>query len=118
MAVLSSRSFTEDNPTSRANKGKLVKIEVSPGRLVKMYEADAVAAGHIKPKTKALPASENKMILPTENKTADDFSGIPGIGPAAARAILAHGIATYDDLKTADLSFLPKRAQESIEAWK
>jgi predicted flap endonuclease-1-like 5' DNA nuclease len=118
MAVLSSKSFTDSTPASRANKGKLVKIEVSPGRLVKMYEADAIAAGHIKAKTKALPAAEDKMLLPAENKTADDFSAIPGIGPAAARAIAAHGIATYDDLKAADLSFLPKRAQEAIEAWK
>jgi predicted flap endonuclease-1-like 5' DNA nuclease len=126
MAVLNSSSFTQDSPAIRATKGKLIKVELEPGRSVKMYEADAIARGLVKSR----PAQQNKMMPPAENKaavpeqpaapapTGDDFTTIPGIGKAAARAINAAGITTFEQLRTADLSFLAQRAQEAIEVWR
>lgn len=127
-------------------KGKLVRVELQPGRFVKMFEADAVAQGLIEKKKR--PASGDKMRRPGgdkgnspspqppptgrgsmasadeaagEEKAAplDDFTVIEGIGPATARALQARGIKTFEELRAAnDLGFLSSQAQTAIEQWR
>lgn len=108
-------------------KGKLIRVELQPGRFVKMHEVDAAAAGYITlPQKKMKPAQENKMAMPKEVKTKplpqvepENFTEINGIGPATARALNNHGINTFDDLRAAsDLDFLPISAQSAIERWR
>ena len=112
------------------NKGKLVNIQISPGRFVKMYEADAIARGLLKAK----PQAPNKMRVPGQNKTApeeklempveekppaDDFTTIPGVGPATARALVTHGVTSFDQLRSAGkLDYLSSKTMQAIEAWR
>ena len=121
MAVVS-KSIVREAPQRR---GKLVKVEMSPGRFVKMHEEDAREAGHIaKPKARQAPANKMMTPPPTANKltestqTADDFTTIPGIGKSAAKAITANGITTFAALRMADLMFLNQRARAAVEAWR
>lgn len=141
MAIVSSKSFEMSTPQTRAKKGKLVRVEMQPGRFVKMYEADAVAAGLIEAKAK--PAAGNKMVRPEGNKTlaaeqgspsttlrtgrgaeekekvVDDFTTINGIGPASARALQARGITSFEALRQATaLDYLTPQARQAIEQWK
>jgi len=108
-------------------KGKLVRVEIAKGQFRKMYEADAIAAGLIK----ARPPAQNKMQVPAENKSADpapepeerpqadDFTVIPGVGQATARALVAHGIATFDELRDAGkLDYLSEKANQAIQDWR
>jgi predicted flap endonuclease-1-like 5' DNA nuclease len=115
-------------------KGKLVRIELSPGRFVKMHEKDAIAQGLLKPK--AQPPAKNKMKPPQgdkvvappdpseggKEKEGDDFTTIDGVGPATARALQAHGIATFEQLRQAHeasaLDFLSAQARQAIERWR
>jgi predicted flap endonuclease-1-like 5' DNA nuclease len=129
MVVISNpRTWPLDNQQTRAKKGKLVRVQRGRGMFVKMYEADAIAQGLIPGKAK--PQAENKMRVPGENKTLsaapaaelpkpDDFTTIPGIGPASARALVAHGITTFEQLREAvSISYLTSKARDSIEAWR
>ena len=110
------------------NKGPLVKVEIRPGQFVKMYRDDAIAAGHLKAKepvqNKMQPQPANKMRLPEEDKEpdpapADDFTSIPGVGPATARALVAHGITTFEQLRDAEnLDYLTETVKAAIEEWK
>jgi len=132
MAVLSSKSFAIDSPRTRAKKGKLIRVTMPAGNIVKMYTQDAVAMGLIAPpQTKAMPApAENKMMpMPAENKAQpppqndnellpSDFKLIKGLGRASARMLVAQGITTCEQLRTADVSFLPPRVQKAIEDWR
>lgn len=148
MAVVSRKSFVQENQKTRANKGPLVRVELQPGRYVKMYEADAIAAGHIRPrpepKQKARPPQENKIREPGGDKGAetavtppagapagtaekmvetavsepDDFTTIDGIGRATARLLAAHDITTFEELRQADLGFLSGKQREVIEEWR
>ena len=112
------------------NKGKLINITLGKGRYVKMYEADAIAQGLLKAK----PQAPNKMRVPGQNKAApegkpeaqpeekppaDDFTAITGIGPATARALVSHGITTFEQLKAASvLDYLTAKARAGIDAWR
>jgi len=112
-------------------KGPLVKIPIGRGQFVKMYESDAIAKGLLP--SKAKPQAENKMRLPTatQNKsapqepeavsapTADDFTTIMGVGPATARALVANGITTFEQLRQAGaLTYVTPRTMQAIEAWR
>jgi len=127
MAIIEDpKNWPVDNQQVRAKKGKLIRVQIKPGRYVKMYEADAIAQGYIK----AQPQAENKMRQPPGNKVApeeppeekpqaDDFITIPGIGPATARALVSHGITTFEQLKSAgDLAYLTAKGRDAIEAWR
>lgn len=129
MALINKDSFSDDNARIRTSKGPLIRVEIAPGRFVKMYRADAEAAGHIAPTaTKAAPPAANKMMPPPENKTVpahsteaetDDFTTIPGIGRASARALTARGITTFDQLRQAtSLDFLSPAAQAAVVTWR
>lgn len=113
-------------------KGKLIAVELAPGRFVKMYEQDAIDRGLIKAK----PQAKNKMRVPKENKAPavpaveeeseapeaaapDDFTQIAGVGQATARALVAHGITTFAQLREAvELAYLNTRTNQAIEAWR
>lgn len=124
MPIVDPKLWSVDNQQVRAKKGKLVVVKRG-NALVKMYETDAIAQGLIKGK----PQAENKMRVPAENKSAmdapveekpqvDDFSTILGIGPASARALVVHGVTTFEQLKHATVNYLTTKAQDAIEDWK
>lgn len=134
MAVITGKvNWPVDNQEVRMRKGKLIRVEIGPGQFRKMYEADAIEKGYIKPKNQ--PAERDKMLRPQGDKVAgqksvsvsaetvsapsDDFTQIPGVGPATARMLVANGITTFDQLRQASsLSFLPERALQAIETWR
>lgn len=132
MAILSSKSFKLSTPKTRAQKGSLVTVEISPGRLVKMYEADAVAAGYIKPKKKQPPAEDkrrpatgDKAKKPEDQKAevapADDLTVISGVGKATERALQVRGIVTFEQLRQVDpesLDYLSAQARQAIAEWR
>lgn len=130
MSIIDSRrNWPIDNQEARLKKGRLIRVEISPGRIVKMYEADAAARGYVVPQVeKALPPAQNKMRLPEEDKNAeagksqepaDDFTTIDGVGPATARALVVNGITTFAQLRAAGkLSFLTASANAAIEEWR
>ena len=49
-----------------SKRGPLIKVQIGPGRFVKMYERDAIARGLVK---KERPQVENKMMVPDEEKS-------------------------------------------------
>ena len=135
MAVVSKQSFTRATKKS----GPLVKVEISPGHVVKMYKEDAIAEGYLPPEIKAIPPAENKMMPRSENKAAgeqgsgrageikqaetktgpDDFTTIPGVGRATARALQARGVTTFEQLRQAGaLDYVSEAAMKAIEAWR
>lgn len=141
MAPISSKSFTRSTPQSRKEKGPLVKVEISPGRYVKMHRADVEAQtlqGKVKPadrdklqpaqEDKAQPAQGDKLAPPQGNKAAeptappaepDDFTKIEGVGKATARALTTHGITTFAQLKAAGtLDYVTPAANNAIEEWR
>jgi hypothetical protein len=133
MATLSSKSFTVDTPQTRAKRGPLVRVEISPGRFVKMHEQDAVAAGHIKPKGRP-PQEEDKQRPAGGDKsgagqpagkpagepvTMDDLTTVAGVGRATARALQARGITTFEQLRQAGpLDYLSPQTMQAIEQWR
>lgn len=120
-------------------KGPLVRVQLQPGRFVKMHEEDAIAQGLLE--SKARSAGQNKMRTPAANKgageqggkgagepdtppdppPADDLTAIAGVGKATARALQARGIDSFEKLRQATpekLNFLGKQALQAIEDWK
>ena len=110
-------------------KGKLIRVKLRSGQFVKMYEADAIAQGYLAPKAK--PQAQNKMRTPLQNKSApeeietesappaDDFTTIPGVGPATARALVTHGITSFEQLRQAGtLGYISPKTMKAIEDWR
>ena len=105
-------------------KGKLIRVELQPGRFVKMHRQHAIEAGLLGgPKIRKAP--ENKMVVPVMNKVEveepkyqDDFTEIPGVGPATIILLHSKGIFTFEQLRGADLSDLYYRARDAVEVWK
>jgi predicted flap endonuclease-1-like 5' DNA nuclease len=135
MAVVNKQSFVLANAPKK--RGPLVRVEISPGRYVKMYQEDAIASGYITPAPgvaqgpKSRPAAENKMRLAAEDKATptpqrgeqgpepDDFTAIRGIGPATARLLATRGITTFEQLRQAGtLDYLSPQATAAIETWR
>lgn len=135
------KTWNKVNQAENQKRGRLITVEKSPGHFVKMYEADALRLGYIKPQpaqgNKMRPAEGNKaenpsdLIVDGEQSAAEelitsiadeisvDFSAIAGLGPASARALELNGITTFEQLKKAtNLDFLPQRAQTAIEKWR
>lgn len=104
MAVVSNKSFTLENQKVRGNKGPLIRVN-NNGRMVKMYEADAIAAGLVKPKDQpARPAQEGKARPAEENKQAPP-PAIPqgkmepaAVGTAPEKPAAEESVAAADDL--------------------
>lgn len=123
--VTSSKNWPVDNQEKRMKKGPLVRVEIAPGRVVKMYRADAIEQGYVEaPETKEQPRRHDKQRLPEQNKEPepepepDDFTEIDGVGPATARAIVANGITTFDALRAANLDFLSGSPLAAVEEWR
>lgn len=126
MAIVDPKNWTVDNQRTRGQKGRLIRVVKKNGAVVKMYEADAIAQGLIKGK----PQAENKMRPMPDNKTApeapavesikpDDFASISGIGPATAKALVVHGITTFEQLHQAGrLDYLSEKVNDKIEDWR
>lgn len=123
-------------------KGPLVRVELQPGRYAKMYKQDAIEQGLIEPDEeeaeqssagkKQRPPSQDKMRRPEKDKgqapepedaappePTDDFTEIDGVGPATARALAAHGVETFDELREAgELDYLSASVNAAIEEWR
>jgi len=109
---------------SNMNRGPLVKVQLSPGRWVKMYEKDAIEKGLL---IKQRKQSENKMIQPQEEKKIepvlekaewDDFTEIHGVGKATDEQLHAHGVHIYDQLLNAPIEYLNPKAKQAIKDWR
>lgn len=133
MATISKDSFTRSTPQTRQAKGPLVRVELQPGRFVKMHKADADAQGLAYEGQKAQPPAQNKMLPPAGDKAVavappaepegkaepDDFATIDGVGKATARALVAHGVKSFDQLKAAGtLDYVTPAAMNAIEEWR
>jgi predicted flap endonuclease-1-like 5' DNA nuclease len=143
MATISSESFTKSTAQTRREKGPLVRVELGPGRYVKMHRADVEAkelTGKVHPADKdklkkpagekSLPPQGDKVSPPQGDKAAppestpepfmpDDFTAIDGVGKATARALVAHKIMTFEQLKAAgSLDYITPAAMAAIEAWR
>lgn len=141
--MISTKSFEKSTPQSRKEKGPLVRVEVGPGRYAKMYRADVEKQGladkvHPADKDKlrrpagdkVQPAAGDKLQPPAGDKVEsppavppavepDDFTAIPGVGKATARALVGHGIKTFEQLKAAGtLAYLTPAAMKAIEDWR
>lgn len=128
-----------------SNKGPLVRVEISPGRYVKMHRQDAIREGLLK----AQEPAQNKAQAPAQNKgrtvvdetpitggdeplpddldiskqppMPDPFKDIPGVGAATARALVSRGIRTFEQLREIDLDeldYLSAGARNAIRAWR
>lgn len=120
-------------------RGPLVRVELEPGRWVKMHKAHAIEAGLLEEKKRE--PTEDKMLRPGEDKSqesidevpetaqerdaelesvesGDDLTEIPGVGPSTAEDLRAAGYETLDDVRSADLSGLDGRARDAIERWR
>jgi predicted flap endonuclease-1-like 5' DNA nuclease len=107
----------------KKGRGPLVRVELEPGRYVKMHREDARRAGLLP--SKAQTPAGNKMRVPARDKAVSasanksaDFTTIAGVGTATAADLQEHGIQTLDQLRTADVGFLSSRAQSAIEEWR
>lgn len=130
--ALSSKSFEVVNSQTRQQKGPVIRVEVSPGRFVKMHREDAVKGGYMAappPQEKSKPATEDKMKRAAEDKSLStgreevdveaDFTSIAGIGPATARVLKLNGITTFEALRNAGtLTFISAASRQAIEKWK
>jgi predicted flap endonuclease-1-like 5' DNA nuclease len=103
--IINSKEWVLINQEKRMNKGKLINVELSRGRYVKMYEADAIAQGLIKPTriaavrqsheppaaAKARTPEANKMRKAPANKTGQriETDQRMAIEPQAAIAEIA-----------------------------
>jgi predicted flap endonuclease-1-like 5' DNA nuclease len=119
--IFDPKSWPVDNQRTRQQKGRLIRVQIGPDQYRKMYEADAERLGLIKARSKP----EDKMIeRPADTKAeepvkADDFTAIPGVGKAAARALVAHGITTFEQLRQAgELDYLSGKINRAIEEWR
>lgn len=141
MATVHSGATVKINSTERHKRGPLVRVELAPGRYAKMYRSDVEDQGmqnRVHPadqdklqrpqKSKVAPPQSNKLAAPTANKLVEprveseqpaDFTTIKGIGLATARALVAHGITTFEQLRQAgDLSYLASPTVAAIEKWR
>lgn len=133
MTVIGSRkTWRNDDSRTRHLRGPLVVVTISPGKMVKMYEADAIEAGLLPGKAKKAPEPGNKMGPVPANKAPapapepetapepDDFTTIEGVGKASARSLVAQGITTFAQLKAADLDRLSVVAsvRRALEEWR
>jgi predicted flap endonuclease-1-like 5' DNA nuclease len=127
--VTSSDNWPVDSQETRRKRGPLVKVEIRPGQFVKMYKEDAIREGHMEPDKKKKQPPKDKLRKPKRDKAAaeekeeepepDDFTVISGVGPATARALVAHGIVTLEQLRTAgELTYLNEGINRSIEEWR
>jgi len=118
------------------NKDPLVKVFAGgrPGEYVKMRKSHAEKQGLPWEPEKRMIADENKMMIPEEDKSTPlpqgdnvvapvesevcDFTEISGLGKATNEALHAHGIHTFEALKSAEIDFLSGRVVRTIEKWR
>lgn len=158
--IINSKQWKMITQEVHMSKGKLITVEISPGRSVKMYEADAIAKGLIQPppevkmrkapgnKMRERPADKTGQRIETDQRMVSTDAGshdpqtviaeiaqledeappheeqpgldsIAGIGKASSRALAAHGVETFEQLKAAqDLDYLPAKVLTAIAKWR
>ncbi len=111
MAVIDSSNWELVTQETNLKKGPLVKVKLSPGRYVKMYEADAIAQGLIDAPVrqaqdrpvKSRPAAKDKMRRPEQDKAAKNRAAKAEEGPEVNhRAEITKPEAEADDFKAID----------------
>lgn len=62
----------------------------------------------------------DKMRAPGRNKEGrpDDFTEIPGVPDFASESLHNQGVLRFDQLWTADVSWLPWRVRDAIARWR
>jgi predicted flap endonuclease-1-like 5' DNA nuclease len=129
-----------------SKKGPLVRVELEPGRFVKMYKEDARAQGLLAPKKERRPtgdkarrpendkarrpdadkastrvlidSEEPEIVEVTIGGKAEDLTVVDGIGEAAAAMLHECGILTLDELRAVETCDLPARVARAIERWR
>jgi predicted flap endonuclease-1-like 5' DNA nuclease len=139
------KNWNKVSQAENQKKGKLITVEKFPGHFVKMYEADAMRLGLVKPRAagndKLRPAEGNKLhsaerspetvaeMIQAEQavddpqppqgnpaEALDDFATIPGLGPATARALQLNGIMTFEQLRRTPAKDLAFLQQRALMA--
>jgi predicted flap endonuclease-1-like 5' DNA nuclease len=123
-----------------SKKGPLVRVELEPGRFVKMHRGDARKMGLLEPaRGKKREPSGDKMRRPERDKVstrilidseepeivevtiggkAEDLTVVDGIGAATAAMLHERGILTLDELRRVETVDLPARVARAIERWR
>ena len=106
------QNFTQVEIQSINSKGAVAKKKAAPAKQTKAADADTVAAEKKPAAKKVAPA---KKATPKKSATtkADDLTKIEGIGPKAAEALVAAGLATFADLANAKVPAIQTILDES-----
>jgi len=122
------QNFTQVEIQSINGKGAIAKKKDAPAKKAKAADSDSDAKSTKKaPAKKAAPkkvaekkpatkkATPAKKAAPKKStaKKADDLTKIEGIGPKAAEALIAAGLATFADLGKAKVPAIQKILDES-----
>ena len=116
------QNFTQVEIQSINGKGAVAKKKAAPAKKAKAADSDSDAKPTKKkaPAKKAAPkkAAEKKPAAKKATpkkaaKKADDLTKIEGIGPKAAEALVAAGLATFADLGKAKVPAIQKILDES-----
>ncbi len=115
------QNFTQVEIQSINGKGAVAKKKAAPAKKAKAADSDSDAKSTKKaPAKKAAPkeVAEKKPVAKKSApkkaaKKADDLTKIEGIGPKAAEALVAAGLATFADLGKAKVPAIQKILDES-----
>ncbi len=101
------QNFTQIEIQSINGKGAVAKKKAAPAKKAKAAESDSDA----KATKKAAPAK--KAAAPKKASGADDLTKIEGVGPKAAEALAAAGLASFADVAKSTEAKIQKILDES-----
>jgi len=108
------QNFTQVEIQSINGKGAVAKKKAAPAKKEKAADSDSDAKSTKKaPPKKAAAPKKTTEKKPATKKAADDLTKIEGIGPKAAEALVAAGLATFADLGKAKVPAIQKILDES-----
>ena len=108
------QNFTQVEIQSINGKGAVAKKKAAPAKKAKAADSDSNAKKAAAPKKEAAakkPAA--KKAAPKKATGADDLTKIEGVGPKAAEALAAAGLATFADVAKSTEAKIQKILDES-----